>query len=230
MKYLVSFILSLVVLISCDSGKKGNLIVKGQIEGLKKGTIYLQKYSDSLLISVDSIALQGVSEFVLTSEIEMPEIYYIALDQKSENKIPFFAEKGEIKISTKLDKFQTAAKIKGSKNQEFLEEHNDMINKFNNKRLDLIKEKYEAQMANDTALAAKIEDQESSLLRRKYYFTTNFVVNHSGYEVAPYLAVTELIHANIKILDTINNSLTKEVKQSKYGLELDKFIKDIKSE
>ena len=105
-----------------------------------------------------------------------------------------------------------------------------MIKKFNNKRLDLIKEKFEAQVANDTALVSKIENDENGLLRRRYYYTTNYAVNNSGYEVAPYLAVTELIYANIKILDTINNSLSKKVKQSKYGLKLDKFIKDIKSE
>ena len=41
MKYIVSFILTVVVLISCNTEKKGNMIVTGQIEGLKKGTIYL---------------------------------------------------------------------------------------------------------------------------------------------------------------------------------------------
>jgi hypothetical protein len=230
MKYIISLILALVVLISCNTEKRGNMIVKGQIEGLKKGTIYLQKFNDSLLVSVDSVELNGVSDFILSSEIEMPEIYYISLDQKLEDKIPFFGEKGEIKVSTKLSKFQTAAHIEGSKNQELLDEHNDMIKKFNNKRLDLIKEKFEAQVANDTALASKIENDENGLLRRRYYFTTNYAVNHSGYEVAPYLAVTELIYANIKILDTINNSLSKKVKQSKYGLELERFIKDVKNE
>jgi hypothetical protein len=229
MKYIVSFILTVVVLISCNTEKKGNMIVTGQIEGLKKGTIYLQKFNDSLLISVDSIELSGLSEFTLSSEIEMPEIYFISLDKKSEDKIPFFGEKGEINISTKLSKFQTAVRIEGSKNQELLDEHNAMIKKFNNKRLDLIKEKFEAQIANDTALASKIEDDENGLLRRKYYYTVNYAVSHSDYEVAPYLAVTELIYANIKLLDTIHNSLSEKVKESKYGLELENFIEDVKN-
>ncbi len=228
MKNIFSFILTVMVLISCNSEKTGNMIVKGHIDGLKKGTLYLQKYNDSLLVSVDSIELNGVSDFFLSTEIETPEIYYISLDEKFEDKIPFFGEKGEILISTKLSKFLTSAQIEGSNNQNLLDEHNDMIKKFNDKRLDLIKEKFEAKAEKDTALATKIETDENSLLRRRFFFTTNFAVNHSSYEVAPYLAITELYTANIKILDTINNSLTENVKKSKYGLKLEKFIQEIK--
>ena len=67
------------------------------------------------------------------------------------------------------------------------------------------------------------------MIKRKYYYTTNFAVNHPDNEIAPYLALTELYDANITLLDTINNSLSKKVKQSTYGKKLEKFIADIKS-
>jgi len=41
--------------------------------------------------------------------------------------------------------------------------------------------------------------------------------------------LTDLYNANVSLLDTINNSLSKKVKKSKYGLELQKFIDTIKN-
>jgi uncharacterized protein DUF4369 len=228
MKKIIGCIVLISLLISCGKTKNGSLIVTGNIDGLKKGTLYLQKFKDTVLVSVDSIKLKGESNYMLVDEIESPEIYYITLDQKTDQKIPFFAEKGEITITTKLSKFVTSAKVLGSKNQALLEEHNDMVIKFRGKQLDLIKEKFDAQKNNDTALLSKLEKQETSLIKRKYLFSTNFAVNNAKYEVAPYIALTELYYANIRLLDTINNSLSKKVKATKYGLELESFIKNIK--
>lgn len=226
-KIIYSFII-ISLLISCGNDKKGTMTVHGTINGLKKGTVYLQKYKDTVLVSVDSVMLNGDNNFTLVDDIETPEIYFVVLNQKTAQKISFFGEKKEITISSKLEKFATSAKVSGSKNQELLEEHDAMAQKFSGKQLDLIKEKFEAQKAGDTELFTKLENDEKSLIKRKYYYSTNFAVNHGKYEVAPYIALTELYYANIKLLDTVNNSLSKKVKASKYGLELKEFIDDIK--
>ena len=157
----------------------------------------------------------GESTFTLFDNVKSPEMYFIQLDDIEDKVIPFFGEKGEITISSKLSKFSFAVKISGSSNQKLLEEHNTMAKKFNVRQLELIKEKFEAQKENDTALISKIEKEENSLIRRKYYYTVNFAVHNAKNEVAPYLALTELYYANIKLLDTVNNSLSKKVKTSK---------------
>jgi hypothetical protein len=228
MKKIFGSLLVISLLISCNGKKNGNMIVNGTIDGLKKGTIYLQKLKDTTLISVDSVSLNGINTFILTDNVESPEIYNLTLSEKPDETITFFGEKGEITINTKLSKFAFSAKIKGSKNQELLEEHQKMLKKFNDSQLDLIKEKFDAKKNNDDALLAQIEKKESNLLRRKYLYATNFAIQHGTYEVAPYIALTDLYYANVKLLDTINNSLSKKVKKSKYGLELKKFIKSIK--
>ncbi|WP_372792383.1 DUF4369 domain-containing protein [Lutibacter sp.] len=228
MKKIVSLIAILSFLISCNNTKSGSMIVKGNIDGLKKGTLYLQKFNDTILVSIDSIQLNGKGNFTFADEIETPEIYYLVLDKKSDQKILFFGEKGEITITSKLSKFATSAKITGSKNQTLLEEHNAMAQKFSGKKLDLFKEKFDAKKIGDTALISEIEKQETNLIKRKYYYSTNFAVNNGDYEVAPYIALTDLYYANIKLLDTVNNSLSKNVKASKYGLKLNDFIEGIK--
>jgi len=228
MNKIFGYLVILSFLFSCGNDKSDNMVVNGTIDGLKKGTIYLQKIKDTVLISVDSIQLKGSSNFTLSDEVENPEMYYIALDKISGEKISFFGEKGEITITAKLAKFSLSAKITGSKNNDLLEEYQAMIQKFNGKQLDLIKERFGTQKINDTSLASTFENQEKSLIKRKYYYTTNFAVTNADYEVSPYIALTQLYNANIKLLDTVNASLSPKIKASKYGVELDNYIKEIK--
>ena len=228
MKKIFGFLAIVTLLVSCNKNEQGNMVVKVTIDGLKKGTLYLQKVKDTTLVSVDSVQLEGKTEIVLSDDVESPELYFLALDKIAGERISFFGEKGEITVNAKLEKFATSAKITGSVNQDLLEEHKAMAQKFNGKKLDLVVEKFNAYKINDTALASKLEKEEKSLIRRKYYYTTNFAVINATHEVSPYLALTELFDANIRLLDTINNSLSKEVKASKYGKELEKYITDIK--
>ena len=229
MKKIFGFLAVVAFLVSCNKNEQGNMVVKVTIDGLKKGTLYLQKVKDTALVSVDSIQLDGKTDILLSDNVESPEIYFLTLDKIAGERISFFGEKGEITINAKLEKFATSAKITGSVNQDLLAEHKAMAQKFNGKKLDLVVEKFNAYKINDTALASKLEKEEKNLIRRKYYYTTNFAVVNSEHEVAPYLALTELYDANISLLDTINNSLSKDVKASKYGKELERYIKDIKT-
>jgi len=216
-------------LISCGKEKTGSMVVNGNIDGLKKGTVYLQKFVDTLLVAVDSVKVNGLSNFVLVDALETPEMYFLTLDKKESEKISFFGEKGTLTITSKLDKLLFSTKITGSKNQELLDEYKSMIQKFRGKELDFIKDKFEAQRNKDEELLLKLEEEEKNLIKRKYYYTTNFALQHKDKEVAPYIALTELYNANFKLLDTVNKSLTKEIKISKYGLKLDKFITEVRN-
>jgi hypothetical protein len=227
MKKVLFSLFILGIIIGCETPKEKNMLVSGTITGMKKGTLYLQKYVDTLLVNVDSVSVNGQSEYLLADKVASPEVYYISLSNLPDEKISFFGEAGEITINSKLEKFSFSAEINGSTNQTLYEEYLSMIQKFNGQQLDIIKSKFEAQKENNDSLLEKFEKDEQRLLRRKYYFSTNFAVNNADYEVAPYLALTELFNANIRLLDTINNSLSVNVKNSKYGLELQDFIDDI---
>ena len=228
MKKILSCLLIVSLFVACSSEKEGNMTVNVSITGLKKGTVYLSKFQDTAIVNVDSVLLNGKSEFVLKDDVVSPEMYYITLDKLSQEGIAFFAEPGIINVASKLEKFTLAAEVTGSKNHEFLEEHKKMADQFNGKQLDFMKERFEAQKAGDATLMEDIDKREENLIKRKYLFTTNYAVNNSDYEVAPYLAITELVYATTSILDTVNNSLSDKIKASKYGVELDKYIKRIK--
>ena len=225
-----SFLFLLFISIAACSKKESNLLVKGNIEGLKKGTLYLQKIDDTILVNVDSVEITGDANFIMEDYIDSPQIMYLTLDKVDnedyEDRIEFFAEEGEITINTTLKNFQIDAKVTGSANQEKLQDYRAMIKKFNDRNLELIQQNFEAQRDENEELLLAVNKEYDQLLKRKYLYTVNFAITNKDLEIAPYLALAEVFDANIKYLDTIYNSMTPPVKKSKYGKELKEFLKE----
>lgn len=211
--------------ISC-SKEASNFTLKGNIKNLKKGTVYLEREQDSTYIIIDSVVINGNPQFEINYNLEEPEVLYLRLNKNDNNEgiITFFADTGVTEINSTLKNFNFDAKIKGSKQQELLEEYLSIISRFNDKNLELIKEHFEPKKEKDTTLSLDFESQYNSLLRRKYLYTINFAVSHNTSEVAPYLAVTQIANANPKYLDTIYNSLQGNLKSSLYGKQLKAII------
>jgi hypothetical protein len=228
-KYSTLLVLSILIL-SCSSKKEGNMIVQGQIKGLKKGKLYLQKMKDTVLISVDSVALLGKDTFKLTDNVDSPVLYYLTFDGNTTDKrILFFGEKGIITINDNVEKFGYNPEISGSKNQEVLSQYNLVSKKFQNQRLEFIKKDFDAKRANDKGLVEKLEKDYKRMVRRRVLYTTNFALTNSDSEVAPYIALTEMYDASLQMLDTVNNSLSPRVKDSDYGKRFQEYLNNIKA-
>ncbi|MBQ0786543.1 MAG: DUF4369 domain-containing protein [Oceanihabitans sp.] len=224
------FVLALAILFSC--GKQQDLTVKVNIKGLQKGTVYLKKAQDTTIITVDSLVVQGEAPIVFNSTLETPEMYFLQLNKNTsdDETISFFADKGITEITTSVKNFGMDAKIKGSKQQKALEEYLLVMSRFNDRNLNLIKEEFDAKVANDTAKIIANTKAYNSLVKSKYLYTVNFAIANKDNEIAPYLALSEIADAQTKWLDTINNVLTPKVKASKYGKELEAFIVERKKE
>ena len=203
-------------------------MVQGTIKGLTKGTVYLDKVQDTLIVAIDSFLVRDDGHFILGEQIESPEIYYLRIKEIPNKKLLIFGEKSIINVEANLDKFDYSAKIAGSKNHDLLTTYKKMNQKFKDAKLNLFKANLEAEKANNQQTLDSLEMVFKSLNRRQYLYTTNYAVNNSDKEVAPYIALTELYNAKLSLLDTVNNSLTEDIKNSKYGKQLDRFIAVIK--
>ena len=218
----------LLLIIACSQEKElGNMIVQGKIKGVKKGTLYLKKMRDTVIVSVDSIRLFGKDTFTLTDNINSPEMYFLSLDQNKSIR-SFFGEEGVISINDQVEKFGVSPVIEGSSNQKVLEKYKETASKFQAKQLDLLAANMQAQKENDLETSQSLRKQAEKQNLKKYIYTINFALNNADKEAAAYITLTELVNANVKYLDSINNSLTKKVQQSFYGEKLKKFITDIK--
>jgi len=204
----------------------------GNVKGLKKGTLLLQKIEDSLLITLDSVTINGKSAFHFSENIESPEIYYLHVKLKNgilqDDRIAFFAEAKEMSINTTLNNFEIDAKITGSDNQDKYLEYNNIMERYRFKNLELIEKNLTARQQGNDSLALSYENSQKSILSKRYLATINFALNNNDYEIAPYLMISHVNNSKIKYLDTVYNNLTPKIKGSKYGRELESLIQSRK--
>ena len=235
MKHYFVSLFSLIVIISCNKLEtKSNLHITGNIKGLTKGTLYIQKIVDTSLVAIDTIEINGDSNFTSDLFIKSPEMYYLFLDRgvtnSLDNNLSFFAEAGTIDIQTSLDYFNSDTKITGSKNQDKYDEFKKITSRFNDENLSLTELKFNAYKNKNFRMVDSIEAKQNLNLKRRYLFTTNFALNNKDFEVAPYVALTEISDINLKYLDTIQKSMTPKIAQSLYGKKLIQFYKERKKQ
>jgi hypothetical protein len=227
MRYFLSTAILFVTLIGCATDTT-KMKLSGNVKGLKKGTILLQKFEDTVLVTVDSIVVDGASDFSFSKKVESPEIYYLYVRLKDgtlrDDRIAFFAEDSDINIKTDLKNFGSAAVVRGSKNDSILKEYNKLKQRYVSKNLELIEQRFKLTKEKTDSLNTVIDQKQRALVSSKYLATINFALNNKNREVAPYLMLSEAYNSNIKYLDTVYNALEPKIKDSKYGKELESFI------
>ena len=236
MNKIIIALLSITLLTSCGEEKKSEntLEITGNVKGLKKGKLYIQRIQDTTLVVLDSIIINGKSTFETTLKLDSPEMLYLNLDRgisKSiDNNLLFFAEPGKMNIDTDLEFFLAKAKITGSKNQELYEQYKNIISKFNDQQLDYIKEELLALKGKKVISQEENTKKQEVLLKRRYLYAGNFALTNANYEVAPYIALTDIYDMNIKYLDTISKSMSPKVAKSKYGKKLNDYLAERKKQ
>ena len=224
MKRVLLVLLIGVALYSCSTNEN-TMVVSGNIDGLKKGWLYLQKLEDSVLTSIDSLEIRGDGTFTFEQKIEYPELFYLYLNKADNNdindRIAFFGETGNIAITTTWNRFETDAKIEGSKNHDDYSEYLRMMSNFNKRDLEL------AQAAFGQTDSLKVDSIEVLAERNyvnRYRYLLNFGLTHPNSYVTPYIAITDGQEANPVYLDSIYNSLPDSVAKSTYGRVLAKMV------
>lgn len=214
-------LISLTLFIICCNSDQNNMIVSGNVDGLRKGTIYLQKEIDSTIVSLDSLKIRGNSNFKLNTIIDEPDIYYLYLDKEDGDSlndiITFFGNKGEININTMLSTFDSSYEISGSKNSELLREYFSIIRKYNLQNLDLLEIFYNAQITDNQKRIDSVNERLENLIKRKYLYSLNFSITHAQNEISPYIAVSQIPDANKDLLRKVYDTLPENIKVSKYG-------------
>jgi hypothetical protein len=230
MKLLLSLSASLLLFSCTQKEVPGNLHISGNVKGLKKGTLYIQKVVDTTLVALDTIQINGDSHFTSNLTIDSPEMYYLFLDRgvsnSLDNNVPFFAEPGNITVETSLDYFLADAKVSGSKNHEKYDEYKQVMARYNDIKLTLLEEKFKAYKNKNTKALDSIQVLENDNTKREYLYTTNFALNHKDFEVAPFVTLSNIANVNLKYMDTIQKSMTPKVAKSLFGKKLIQLYKE----
>ncbi len=215
--FLIAITLSL---FSCSKPQK-NMLVNGNIIGFKKGTIYLDKLIDSTFVSVDSVTIDGTNQFEISDNNDEVLLYQIRF---GEQIIPFFGEKGNIAITSKLEKLETSYTVSGSKSNDLYNNYKDMQRQFNNKKLELIKTRFEAEQLSDTNQVQELSDEIERLEKKRLLYIANFAKTNNNSNVSPFVVLLDLSDGHPTLLSKIYNDFTPEVQNSTYGQLLKNYM------
>ena len=208
--------------------------LSGFVDGMKEGTLLLQKTNNNKFITLDSMVVKGDAHFNFSEKIESPELYFLSLKIQNVDRevgaIAFFAEPGDMTINTTLNNFLENAIITGSENQKKYTQYKTLIKRYSDRNKDLTQLLISAAEAKKIKVIDSIDTLQKRVLAGSYLATVNFALNNKDYEIAPFLALSEIYNANPKYLDTIYSSLNPKIKASTKGVDLKEFIKQTKSQ
>lgn len=219
MKRLLLSLSALALLASCHSTSE-NTEVTITIDGLKKGTVYLQKITGAGLINLDSVESNGKETLSLGLNLIHPELIYAYLDKADgstfNDRLAFFAEPGEIQISTSLTNFENDAVIKAGEEHAAFKNIQEMLNRFTKKDFELM-QLAQSDRVNDERFVDSIVNQSNSNNLKRYQFIANYALSNPNQYVSAYLVASEGEELNPKWKDSIFNNFSEAIKKSTYG-------------
>ncbi len=216
----------LFIVFSCNINEE-NFELSGNINGLENGAIYLIESSNiEQEIILDSTTVDNSSSFLLKGYIKEPQILKIRLGESNSNEIEFFAEIGEMKLNTSNKRFQFDAQFSGSRHQENLDKFNSFLVKYEEEDLELLEKQIEESMKNNQKSIDSISILRDKIEKKKILFIINYIKNKKEEIISPYLALKYNKDINKDYLLKIYNSYSKEISNSKYGIELNKIINE----
>lgn len=230
MKRLVMAMSALLMIVACEKDDKNTMIVEGNIEGLKMGTIYLQQYINDKLTNIDSVVANGDGKFTFKRHLESPEVFYIYLDLKKQagtdlgDRLMFFGEPTTININSAYDMFEVRANISGSQSQKEYNEYLHTMRQFGMRNAQLLEQQVKAFKAGNTSLADSLNAASEKNNFRRHLFVLNYALSHPNSYVTPYVVLADAPNTRVKYLDSIYGKLNKEVANSKYGKEFKTYI------
>ena len=219
----------LVIMVSsCKKEPQENMLITGEVKGLKKGTLYLQQYQDSSIVVLDSLEIKGDGKFSFSQHVDSPDIFYLYLNKKDNNqvndRITFFGEEGTITVNTAWNTFDTQVNISGSKSHEKLQEFQEMVSQFNIRELLLAQKAGLPQIQDDPNALDSLQGLIDQNTINRYRYALNFGFNNGNSYATPYIMLTAASEANPKYLDSVYRSLSPEVASSKYGKAFREFL------
>ena len=216
-KYLILIVL---LILSCSIEQK-NFELSGKIDGLNGEKIYLLE-SNSIIL--DSTKIDDSSSFTLKCYIEEPQILTLRLGDSDTDQVKFFAETGAMTLSTTSKRFQFDAQFSGSKQQSNLDEFNSYLIKFEEEDIELLEIQIEESMKSNQKNIDSISILRDKIEKRKILFIINYIENKKEEIISPYIALKYNMNVQADYLSKIYNSYSKEISDSKYGIELKKIL------
>lgn len=207
----------LLSVLSCTSKKEGGYTIEGVITGADTGWVFLKKRSEDNMITADSAKIKD-GKFTLIGAVEMPEMFYVKL-QNVDGMFPFFIENSGMNMKLFADSLDKSV-VTGSATNDIYLAYQKEESAYNTKMDQLYGSYMAAKEANDTAKASKLEVSLDSVMNAQTAFTKNYILKNGASVVSAYLALSHAYEYSFDELKTINKTLDASIANSTYVKEL----------
>ncbi len=222
----IIFIFSIAILLASCSGNKDQFTIKGHVNGLDTGRVFLQKFETDHWVTVDSAKLEKGS-FSFVGKAGTPEMWHIAL-QENEIFIPVFVENAKIDIEVYMDSLEKST-VKGSASHDTYQQYLT-LSEVVNKDMEAVYEEWKAARDRKDTLAMEKADSISNGLDLKMKKTLkDFVLSNNKTVVSPYLVTKNSWQFELPELEEITSALDTSLNQSPYVEWLKKRVDILRS-
>lgn len=217
MKILLTSLFLSIIFFACQA-TKDEFSIKGSIEGVETGKVYLQKIVNGRPESIDTADVVN-GKFTFSGKMETPDIRVLRLNEQ-DYIAQLFLDNAEVKIAAKKDSMQ-AAKISGSPSQDIFQAYLDELESMN-KEMALIQDRYQKAMsASNKEEEKKVKVDYQALMDNMKLYTKNFVKEHNQSVVSAYITLVQLSNqVESAELDSILFKFPQEISKSEYVVKL----------
>ena len=227
MKKLFYLLLISLALASCtmQPTKKTAYTINVNLQGLDKGTVYLQHRVGNEMIKLDSADATAPISF--KGNIEMAEVYYLGIKDKR-GSIPVFVEAADINVTGHIDSLRQVI-ITGSPAQDELDAFNDQTKTFTEQRQKLFADYRNADQEQNEELKGQLEKQMDAIQAEKIDFTYKHITENKASIVAAFLAYQNNYDFDLSQLETITAGFDPSIEQSVYVQNLKERVTTLQS-
>jgi len=225
MRNVLTILVIALTVLSCQSAKD-QYSIKGSIQGVETGKVYLQKLVDGQPQSVDTANLVG-GNFTFKGKMEMPDIRFLRLNEQ-DYFAQFFLDNSSITVAANKDSLRST-KITGSPTQEVFKIYIAEMEKLSNE-VKALQDKYQNAMSmNNTEVAEKAKIDYQAMIDNNKVYTKNFVKEHSNSVVSAYITLFQLANQiDGTELDSITSKFAPEISKSEYVVKLKELVQEQK--
>ncbi len=225
MKKTALFLLIVTILMAC-TGRKGEYVISGHVNGVDTGLVFLQKLEADKWINADSARLEK-GAFTFKGKVDLPELMHIAVPA-TEVILPFFVENAGMEIEVYPDSVEKSV-IKGSPTQDIYQKYltmNDAINA----RMDQVYSDWKKAKEEKDTLAMKRNDSLSTVLDGEMKKQlVDFAKANNKTVVSPYLIMRNSWQFELPELEEIVGVMDTAMNASRYLKALQERITILKS-
>lgn len=196
--------------------------IKGHLEKVKSGTIYLTIYERSRTVS-DSAKITG-GKFNFSGSVSAPQFATLTMPHKQNDYFTFYIEPAAMQISGRGDSLRMLV-IKGSeinKDNQLLKERMKSISQWEDANGKVYEKAYKE---NNKAVMDSLDEVDMQVLHAKRKVVAGFVKDYPN-SVRGAMAITENFsyYAEAADVDPIYNLLSEKIKNAPIGREIKQMI------